>query len=95
MFEVISCVQFFLEWGIVIQKEYFCPGTRFGLRNVWTIYLDELAKLTIIRVKYCVLSGINIAKLVLSKPNLTTAQPQPNLNLVGFEMIITLHTPPP
>ena len=26
-------------------------------------------------------------------PNLTTTQPQPNLNLVGFETIITLHTP--
>ena len=26
-------------------------------------------------------------------PNLTTTQPQPNLNLVGFDMIITLHTP--
>ena len=25
-------------------------------------------------------------------PNLTTTQPQPNLNLVGFDMIITLHT---
>ena len=28
-------------------------------------------------------------------PNLTTTQPQPNFNLVGFDMIITLHTPPP
>ena len=28
-------------------------------------------------------------------PNLTTTQPQPNLNLVGFDMIITLHTTPP
>ena len=26
-------------------------------------------------------------------PNLTTTQPQPNLNLVGFDMIITLHHP--
>ena len=25
--------------------------------------------------------------------NLTTTQPQPNLNLVGFDMIITLHPP--
>ena len=31
-------------------------------------------------------------------PNLTTTQPQPNLNLVGFDMIIAVHTtttPPP
>ena len=28
-------------------------------------------------------------------PNLTTTQPQPNLNLVGFDTIITLHHPPP
>ena len=28
-------------------------------------------------------------------PNLTTTQPQPNLNLVGFDMIITLHHPTP
>ena len=28
-------------------------------------------------------------------PNLTTTQPKPNLNLVGFDMIITLHHPPP
>ena len=28
-------------------------------------------------------------------PNLTTTQPQPNLNLVGFDTIITLHTPHP
>ena len=27
-------------------------------------------------------------------PNLTTTQPKPNLNLVGFDMIITLHHPP-
>ena len=26
-------------------------------------------------------------------PNLTTTQPKPNLNLVGFDKIITLHTP--
>ena len=26
-------------------------------------------------------------------PNLTTTQPQPNLNLVGFDTIITLHHP--
>ena len=28
-------------------------------------------------------------------PNLTTTQLQPNLNLVGFDTIITLHTPSP
>ena len=28
-------------------------------------------------------------------PNLTTTQLQPNLNLVGFDTIITLHTPHP
>ena len=28
-------------------------------------------------------------------PNLTTTQPQPNLNLVGFDTIITFHTHPP
>ena len=28
-------------------------------------------------------------------PNLTTTQPKPNLNLVGFDTIITLHPPPP
>ena len=28
-------------------------------------------------------------------PNLTTTQPQPNLNPVGFDTIITLHPPPP
>ena len=27
-------------------------------------------------------------------PNLTTTQPKPNLSLVGFDTIITLHTPP-
>ena len=27
-------------------------------------------------------------------PNLTTTQPQANLNLVGFDTIIILHTPP-
>ena len=27
-------------------------------------------------------------------PNLTTTQPQPNLNLVGFDTIITFHTTP-
>ena len=26
-------------------------------------------------------------------PNLTTSQPKPNLNLVGFDTIITLHHP--
>ena len=28
-------------------------------------------------------------------PNLTTSQPQPNLNLLGFDTIIPLHTPHP
>ena len=32
-------------------------------------------------------------KLCCQNPNLTTTQPQPNLNLVGFDMIITSHTP--
>ena len=27
-------------------------------------------------------------------PNLTTTQPKPNLNLVGYDTIITLHPPP-
>ena len=33
-------------------------------------------------------------KFNCQNPNLTTTQPQPNLNLVGFDMNITLHTPP-
>ena len=30
-------------------------------------------------------------KRYCQNPNLTTTQPKPNLNLVGFDMIITLH----
>ena len=36
-----------------------------------------------------------ISNRYCQNPNLTTNQPQPNLNLVGFDTIITLHTPHP
>ena len=38
---------------------------------------------------------INVIKCYCQNPNLTITQPQPNLNLLGFDTIITLHTPHP
>ena len=38
---------------------------------------------------------IPIMYIYCQNPNLTTTQPQPNLNLVGFDTIITLHPPTP
>ena len=51
----------------------------------------------------CILEGAGAWQLQLpyecfpncQNPNLTTTQPQPNLYLVGFDTIITLHTPHP
>ena len=44
--------------------------------------------------KILVWKNFVLQKIYCQNPNLTTTQPQPNLNLVGFDMIITLHTTP-
>ena len=37
---------------------------------------------------------INVIKCYCQNPNLIITQPQPNLNPVGFDMLITVHYPP-
>ena len=58
------------------------------MRSIWK-QLFELFHV------HCKLLRSNYQPEYCQNPNLTTTQPQPNLNLVGFDTIITLHHPPP
>ena len=40
----------FLSLRADMQKDYFCPGTDFWLKNVRTIYLEQFSKLRVSRV---------------------------------------------
>ena len=51
------------------------------LRLKWLIFILVRTKCIIYYRNFC------------QNPNLTTTQPKPNLNLVGFDTIITLHHP--